>query len=74
MRAAEIACHTAAELVRNARAAIATSEQRIRSTQRVRQSLRSTWAHRAQLRAELYDNGDQGSVSAETDPEATAAC
>jgi hypothetical protein len=72
VRASQLACRAAQEVVRNARAAIATSEQCIRSAQLVRQALRSTWAHHAQLRAELNGGGDQGRVVAKTDSEAAA--
>jgi len=72
VRASERACRTADEVLRNARTAIATSEQRIQSAQLVRQALRSTWAHHVQLRAELNGGGDQGLAVAETNPEADA--
>jgi methylphosphotriester-DNA--protein-cysteine methyltransferase len=58
MRASELACRTADEVVRNARAAIATSEQRVRSAQLITQALLSTRGHYMQLRAELNWSGD----------------
>ena|SRR5215469_10511639 len=72
LRASKFACRTADEAVRNARAAVATSEKCIRSAQLVRQALRSTWAHHAQLRAELNRGGDQGPAVAKTESEAVA--
>jgi len=71
LRASELACRTAADVVRNARAAIATSEQRIRSAQRATQALRSAWAHRAQLRA-MLNGGGQGPTVANDEAETAA--
>lgn len=70
VRASELALRCADEVVRNARAAIATSEQRIRSAQLLLQALRATSAHRAQLRDELNGSGDQSPAAAEAGPRA----
>ena len=71
LRASDLACRTAGEVVRNARAAIATSEQRIRTAQRATQALRSAWTYRAQLRAKLNEGGE-GPTLANAEPEAAA--
>src|SRR5215472_10533292 len=73
IRASRLVCLVADEVVRNARNAIATSQQLLRSSEQARQATQNTWARRAQIRAEFNGGPDQTGQSPETDPEA-AGC
>src|SRR5215469_368647 len=70
IRASMLACRIADEVVRDARNAIATSQQLLRSSEQTRLATQSTWAHRARLRAELNGGRDRTVRSPEPDPEA----
>jgi hypothetical protein len=71
VRASELVCRTADEVLHNARTAIASSEQLIRSAELLMQALRNTQAHREQLRADL-DGGGTEPADAAADLKAAA--
>src|SRR5215469_5794909 len=70
IRASMFACLMADEMVRNARNAIATSQQLLRSAEQARQATQRARAHRARIRAEFNGGRDLTGRSPETDPEA----
>ena len=70
IRASQLACLVADEVVRNARNSIATSQQLLRSAEQAIQATHNTWARRTQIRAEFNGGPDHTGRSPETDPEA----
>jgi hypothetical protein len=70
IRASRLACLIADEVVRDARHAIAMSQQLLRSAEQTRLATQSAWAHRAKIRAEFNGGPDHTGRSPEPDPQA----